>query len=278
MSYKDYLEKGQAFKKTGNSKHQNAFLGVKQENGTFRYLGTGACHGSLSGGASVKPICIHSWKMPCIAKNAKKEAFFYTWLVNESPWAKAFILKNYKEILEKGFEIRTDLPADYVASACVATRFYTEIYNDWTIPHIETFEDLVDSKVDPLWAFIMSMMYKKAGKDQYTYRMQNGHEIVPYEWTLETIKRFFKGDHKPPQDENAHSQQTFYKRGGYGTIGTAWTEPGTSVKTRAKEWGTSKISAKDLNVFRKPVSTFPVLTLKQLVDLIPEVKKEVEAS
>lgn len=250
-----------------SDQYYNAYTAVEYPD-KFQNLGEGACHGNFQGDLRKGCTVLHSWKMNnSFPVDPVDEKFFYTWLINESPWAKAFIEKDYEEVLKKGFTLDPKFPADYILSACVATRFLTESYNKWTKSHYETFKDLVNEKVDPLWAFVMAVMYKKVSGG-YTYQMQNGHEVVPVHWTLPTLKRFVEGRYK--------NNTSFTERGGYSTIGTAWQEPGVSTNIRAVVWGDSKLKAEDLNIFRKPNGKYPLLSLKDLLFALDQVKEEVE--
>ena len=271
MSYKTWIDQGQRYRKEGGVYgSRNAFLGITSNKGDFHNLGFGPCHGGFQmpyGKRNYTPKVLHSWKMNRVALSTDEREVFYTnWLINESPWSKAFISKSWEEVLEKGYEVTADLPADYVASACVATRFYTESHDSWINGHVKTFEDLLDKGVDPLWAFTMSQMYKKTASG-YSYQMQNGHELVPHNWSKETIKKFLKGDYNP--------EETFAKRTGYSTIGTTFREEGVSTVILAKEWGNLKVSAKDFNIFRRPVKSYPLLDIDGLLLALQHAKESI---
>lgn len=271
MSYKTWLEQGRSYRKGGGyDSHQNAFLGILDDKEVFHNLNFGPCHGGLQEpykGRGYTPKVIYSWKMNRVAVSTdEREAFYTNWLIKESPWSKAFISKSWEEVLEEGYKVKTDLPSDYVASACVATRFYTESHNNWIHGHVNTFEDLLDKGVDPLWAFTMSQMYKRT-KDGYSYQMQSGHELVPQGWSKETVKKFLKGDYNPGE--------SFAKRTGYSTIGTTFKAEGVSTASLAKEWGNLKVSAKDFNIFRRPAKSYPLLDIDGLLLALQHAKESI---
>lgn len=261
----------------GNAFQGNAFLAAESPT-WFRSIGKGACHGAFYGyGTSFKDCDIlWSWKMGNAPNSAKEaEPVYVEWLTNKSPWEKAFLIKDYSRIKEGGHAVRTDLPYDYVLSALVATRFFTEVHTNWTVAHTQTFADLLGKGVDPGDAFLMAIMYKKVDSS-YQYQMPNGHEILPQHWTMGSIAAFVKGEYNP-------KTPLFKVEGGYRSIGTAWdyAHRGPSTLERAKVWGEVKaIKGVDYNIFRRPDpnAAYPKLSLETLIGLIPTIKKEANAA
>lgn len=298
ISYTKWVSEGLNYNKQGPSKYANTHTGVLMTNGVFVNKGSSACHGVFlfSEGHPKNftgdlPETLYSWKMPNVFPT-NKEVLYYTWLLNKSPWSKVFVEKDYEVVKQKGFSLSTNFPADYVASALVATRYTSEIYNEWTTRHFRTFEDLVNEGVETLWAFVMSMMYaKKHTSSEYSYRMQNGHEIVPPDWSLATIKNFVEGRFKESLlekdiinsvDANA-SNRLFRHRGGYSTIGTAFKADSDvkNAKTLSSKlayiWGQPLVKGVDLNIFRGfgDSTSYPTLTLKELLLATEQVKEAI---
>jgi hypothetical protein len=251
--------------------------------GTFETVGGGACHGSFSGSGRPNMLdMLYSarQKLQEVVKTSSKatdldvERVYYEWLLKESPWAEAYFDKDYDDVVKYGFSIRTDLPHDFVASACVATRFLTEKYSGsstWVINRIPTFAELVKTGMPTVWAFVMANMYNKNGSGKYSYSMPNGHEMLPPNWTIRAIKNFVTGDYNK-------AGPTFYNNGGYKSIGTAWRHSETSAHAHtsdlARKWGVKKDNTINYNIF-EPLDTgggYPALEFEALL----RVQKEIE--
>lgn len=55
---------------------------------------------------------------------------YYDYLINRSPWADAFVNRSAKDTVANGAIFNTDIPANYMAGAMMATRMCTE-YRSW---------------------------------------------------------------------------------------------------------------------------------------------------
>lgn len=267
----------------------NAYLAAADAKQGWHLLGAGACHG----GFSANSYGTRDWEVvfsarmvvqPIVAKLSKErkidiEKEYYTWLLNESPWAEAYVDKDYEVVKKYGFAIRTDLPHNFVASACVATRFLTEKYSGsstWVVNRIEVMVDLLDKGVPMLWAFILANMYNKHGsKGTYSYSMPSGHEMLPPNWSVKALKNFITGNYNK-------AAPTFRANRGYNGIGTAWRHSeGKSQHTseRAKYWIKKKVDVINNNIFEPldQLNGFPAIdldTLAQLPQLIQEEYKD----
>jgi len=259
----------------------NAALGIVAEN-TFYSLGHhNACHGELLWGRigwSQKAVKrgtlqeVWSKRMKLLPGAEEIDNIFYPWLMNESPWAKAFLQKDYKIAKKEGFSLDANLPADYVASACVATRWLTENYSgfsQWPTRRFSLYKRLLSEGVDLLWAFIMSNLFIPSKSLDYNFSVQDGHHVVPPAWTLDGLKKFVVGDY-------SKSQETFSEKGGYYTIDSAWVGKGTGerLKDLAKSWTGSSKTTIDYNLFRRPSSVggYPQLNFKDLLNVMEHLK------
>lgn len=255
----------------------NTLTGYVAKN-RFYDLGASACHGTFSRSQfyarknSEYVEQLWSRKMPNNCKDAADvEEIYYPWLLNESPWAQAFVEKDYKKAKNHGFSLRADLPYDYVASSVVATRWLTERYSgygSWTTKRIPLYKKLL-SDIGPLWAFIMANLYAPKGGslERFSFVMQSGHEMLPSTLTVEGLKKFISGKHS--------AGESFARNQGYSSIGTTWGSAGESITTLAKDWRFDKKAVVDLNLFRKPdlEGGYPVLSYKDLVNLVPILKE-----
>jgi hypothetical protein len=247
----------------------------------FQSFDQHVCHGKLSkiGGymgqySNVKVVW--SRKAPNQDGATKElEDIYYPWLLNDSPWAAAFIEKNYSKCLKHGFSLDASLPHSYVASALVATRWLTEKYQSWTTDRYPLYKKLLAGKEDPLWAFIMANLYYSPTKERYSFSMPTGHEMLPPTMSLETLGNFVHGRYA--------DQPSFAENRGYSGIGITWGKTdvpeGVMLKTLAKNWTVKKDTKVDLNVFRRPdpKSGYPQLTYEELLIVMRNIQEMVYA-
>lgn len=278
-------EEWERFDPSGSS--SNASLAVSWD-GTFVSLGhSHACHGAFQanyGGLAARLNkdledtsqidCIYSRRMKLLTGAEDLEVPYYTWLLNESPWAEAFLEKEYEKLPVKTFVLRADLPACYIASAAVATRYLTECYtgyNEWPKNRFALHKALLKGGVDPLWAFIVANMYRPADlkAKTFTFTMQSGHHVLPPELKMKSLKKFVTGDYNK-------EDKTFSEQRGYRFIDRNWVSDsdGTLISTLAKTWSFKKSGAVDYNVFRKPVgsSGYPTHTFEELLQVVDLLK------
>lgn len=263
----------------------NAYLGLSIED-KFINLGRGPCHGGFQlysvGNAlrpHAKPVLKEAWTKRMMLQDEASEKLadtYYTWLIKESPFSEAFIEKDYEVCKKHGFNLRVDLPSDYVASAAIATRFLTERHGGsevWVKKRIPLYERLVNDKMDLLWAFVLANMYAPSGKG-YSFQMIDGHEMLPSSLTINGLNRFVKGNY-------LKDSKTFAEAKGYISVGTAWVprtagqDTSPTLKVIAKNLHFMAKDYKDFNVFRKPdvYAGYPIIPYKDFPLVVEKLKE-----
>ena len=94
------------------------------------------------------------------------------WLVNDSPFASAFITKNFDEALEYGYVLDVSKGASLIYCAAIAMRTAHEfnyILSSW--------KDMEDWGLNPLTRFMLAHSLNKQG-EMYTPVCRSGHHIV----------------------------------------------------------------------------------------------------
>lgn len=94
------------------------------------------------------------------------------WLVNDSPFASAFITKNFDEALEYGYVLDVSKGANLIYCAAIAMRTAHEfnyILSSW--------KDMEDWGLNPLTRFMLAHSLNKTG-EVYTPVCRSGHHIV----------------------------------------------------------------------------------------------------
>lgn len=217
------------WKQRSLSKTSNASIVVVCKNGVVQTIGMQACHGGLSRSYSSPPEYIISGiQRPSERMNYRtedSEEVYLNYLLNDSPFANAFVTKDAKEALAQECVVaRADLPSNIMAAGLVSTR------RVWEFPHISRITaDLIKHGVNPDLAFLIShYCYPSDGLKQFAWcnKPSQHNSIDVTVMDKKAIKRFL--DHKPLKTKlnSNYSKSSDYR--GYCEM---WTDakPGPSL-------------------------------------------------
>lgn len=279
MSYKQ-SSSFQVFLERGKKCEANTLLGavcLENEQELFYQINNGAAcmAGFMKNNLNIGLIKrnstkLISFKTASVHNNKALEKTFYTWLLNESPWAEAYLEKDYGEVVKTGFVISTDLPSDFVASAAIATRFFTEKYMNHGAKRCRVFEMLMGEGLEIIWAFLLANYYALEPEGKLTFAPKAGHEILPVSWDLNGVKSFLTGNY-------SKRKATFREEKGYTTVGTTWEKKSegplaVSFATFALTLGNKKTLV-NYNIFEKPSNNgYPLISVKDFPDIVKELK------
>jgi len=251
-----------------NKGSSNAYIAVVEDSGFYRLLGGGPCHGALQkyqleGKLTYKVKYILSWVMPILSSQAFADEYI-RWLANESPWAVVFLTKDVEDIKKFGWVVSAEYPANFVASALIATRNITEKYTDSVCARLPIYEEILRLGFSHAEAYIFSASYNKAhssGKKLYPLqyaRLSSGHSPFELSYANEAYYRNFLNN----TPENL-KKETFKENSGYTDSVTAmWSKGGS--KDSFSDWMRGiqpKVvtAAKNYNIFEKaPVKGYTI--------------------
>jgi len=118
----------------------------------------GGCHYNLQYTDSGCHLVSTKVTMSMVAKEDLVDLkLYYDWLMNESPWADAFLSKTYHEDYPWLF-LRTDIPSNFLASACIASRQTWENGSRFTL-----WRSLVNKGLDKSYAFFLMCSFGYGG-------------------------------------------------------------------------------------------------------------------
>lgn len=136
---------------------------------------------NINKGENIHPLFITSQVPDKLLLSLKTESehtagalAFYTWLMNESPYANAFVVKNMQQVLELGhFVVTANLDHRIVIEALMCTRYCWE---QWCANFCILFKKLTDAGVAGNMAFQMTYQLKTNDDGGvYSYASVGGH-------------------------------------------------------------------------------------------------------
>lgn len=274
----------------GNAKNnvkQNAYLGTAIKSGdkfTLCIQGAGPCHGGWQRNREKMSRPLYAFSSVQEEKRCPEiEKDFYTFLANESCFKDCFISKDYEDILENGWVLDCSQPANIVANAAIATRFYTEHYSASLKARHPTYLALRELGIDVWESYFFAHVFTPANTKKafpcsaVPYRA--GHTIFQLEnRPLDAYKRMLKGVF----DKNGVSKESFMDNDGYtyGTLDTLWGKQGENPKSG--EWfqkfkpivATAKVN---LNIFEKKVAEgYSLKSESDLLSVVEQIKEALQ--
>ncbi len=125
--YKDVIDQAfnEVVKHPVNGYHTCYYGCIDKTGQWIRGFGNGPCYGGVMGLKGSVAIFNKVIQLPRV--NEENQAIFYDYLANHSPWADAFISKDTDKVMKDGLMVlQTDMPANYIIGAAIATRFMWE--------------------------------------------------------------------------------------------------------------------------------------------------------
>ncbi len=106
-------------------------------------------------------------------EHTKSAKLFYTWLMNDSPYARTFAVKDIEQVLELGyFIVETKHDMRIVVEALMCTRYCWE---NWCKDYCILFSKLVEGGVNPNLAFQSTYFIKDSGEGSLRAEISHGH-------------------------------------------------------------------------------------------------------
>ncbi len=256
--------------------HHNVYMAyvLQGKKEPYYYLvGNAACHGRLQKSYYPKGVMaiLSVVRKGYIEDNKEACLRYISWLVNESPWAAIFIEKDVARVWDYGWVISPEHPANFVASGCIATRFFTENYEEAVKKRFKIWLELTANNYSGTEAFLFANMISSVRSDLYPMSvvpLTNGHTIFDgVNMSFEVAKAFLS--HKPT---NLHP--LLNKQGGVsGGVFALWTGHSGSGSFAKVLTELSPLNAKtkvDLHIFRA------VKTKSAILANIDDVKSIIE--
>lgn len=204
--------------------------------------------------------------------NEEYAEVYYNWLLNDSPWASAFLSKSYDKVKEEGFVLTTNISRDYLASALSATRFFTETHHGSFKDQTKTFGELLEKGVGGKEAFILATYLYPNSANHHSYILKHyvyyGHNIMPSDPSMKTLKNFYNGIYE--------ESERFDSTPGYQTMSGIWKNDYNreSFKTYASKFMKNEDGASK-NIFQVE-EKYLVINRDQLVDFANFVKEGIQ--
>ena len=218
--YKDVID--QAFNEIVDhpvNGYHTCYYGCINKTGQWiRNFDSGPCYGGvmgLKGSVAIFNKVIQRTRMI----NEENQAIFYDYLANHSPWADAFISKDTDKVMKNGLMVlQTDMPANYIIGAAIATRFMWE-----TSRMMDRFVLLAKAGVNRDLAYLLALiadgleLTDKSVKIVLVRQMTFVHichdSNILYK---DNVKNFFNKNIVSP------AKHTFQENGSYNPIDNMW--------------------------------------------------------
>jgi len=242
---------------------RNAFVGLVLEDGgelTYKKLGDGPCHGALQKyqlfDKGVKLPIKYILSSVQDHKYTEKEVKPYIdWMVNRSPWSAMHVEKDADAVLSLGWVVDANFPANFVASALIATRAFSESYTPSIANRFATYLHILSLGFKEEEALILSYLFVKSNTSRYSVVFTDlvaGHGIFHLGGQAESYYRnFLLGTPKNLQNITLRD----YK--GYDVdVNAVWKTPSVASTDAFMRWiktvrPKDSQSKKNLNIFEK---------------------------
>jgi hypothetical protein len=267
---------------------KNAYLALMLEGKdgelVYKILGNGPCHGSLQIYNLANKVTLPiKYILSAIQTHNYKDEYvlpYIDWLLNRSPWADVFVDKDVKSVYKYGWLIGTDQPSNLVASACIATRYFTETYTPQISRRYETYLHILSLGFSEHESMLMSYLFEKDKGKKYLVNFRSlecSHSVFAMNRAPESYYRNFLND-------NPKGCQTgsFKSRKGYdGEIHALWKSSGGSSSDAFFSWiqnvrPIDSKAKKSLNIFEKiETKGFTITSEEGFKSVITQVLKRI---
>lgn len=261
---KDIQKFRETFAASAKGNGSNAYLGVILGNDqiglSYKNIGSGPCHGAFQSyqlREKINGLPIKYLLSTVQSHNYEKEQVvpYIDWMANRSPWAALHVEKDPEAILKFGWVISPDFPANLVASACIATRAFTEHYTPSVGSRFKTYLHILSLGFKEEEALLMSYLFVKGNTSRYSVvfaELVAGHGIFALNGQPECYYRnFLLGTPKNLVGG------TFASNKGYdGEVCAVWKTPSVPASTAFMTWikrvrPRDAVGKKNLNIFEK---------------------------
>lgn len=172
--------------------------GIEFADGRIRLQAHDACHARMRWGSRMsqgdmdanKPVAIACYikgHVPRINEE-NKEAYraHVNYMLNDSPWANAWLTKDVDEALKGCAMMDVTKPFSYVCSAAIAMRSGSEFQDK-----LPMFKRLLDMKYSPHVAYLMAHMTQVKGGEFSVIKMQGSHHVYHNGMDIKKVAAFF---------------------------------------------------------------------------------------
>jgi hypothetical protein len=189
-----------------------ALVAFVYEDGSYEFGTDTACHAQLNEasehGYRVAPLKYiqNFWNNDSqFSREADEEVQlrYINWLVNESPYAEVFVIKDPTEIIGKYYLIDASAPANLVVGACVCARFSWEAKNESAI---NIWYKIVELGGNPNLAFAFAHVYRGGNSQDKLYPITctpgyDSHNVVSFSnASFEKVSNFITNTQRNLED------------------------------------------------------------------------------
>jgi len=142
---------------------------------------------------------------------------YYSFLFNDSVFSDCYVTKDVERCFDKGITVRTDLPANLVVAACIATR------QVWEYPEIgRSVSNLIKWGVEPRKAHLVGHHLIVRDNGTYTPHRRGGHvAIYGDRMGPKNIENFLEG-RLPKGEDYPYNSLTYQTSRTYQGIPCMW--------------------------------------------------------
>lgn len=170
----------------------NAAAMLVNEDGKVLRTDTGPCHGFLNRSVGYSPKAKKMYLISSLQNfhpDLDKAAIdpYMTWLVNDSPYADVFVVKDIEEIKKYNWVMRLNVPSNLLLGACIATRFLSEKYQSNHMPsRSKLWLRFIKAGLTPSQAFLAIFSFKETEEGVSAQIMADGHTPINanFGWTM----------------------------------------------------------------------------------------------
>lgn len=235
------------------SKHE--FASYRSRNAVWltykddKYYGTGSsvCYGSMSYiGPNTSHICIAVTGGAYKVLKDKQVKKFLDILINHTHYSQLILTRDIDKVMEDEFFcVDPDFPSQYILSFLIASRMYRERPQS-----AEKVIALFEAGVKAELALFIGNMCTEVNGNVYLNVSSNDHDCVRSSWTIESVKKFMRGDYNK-------SKPTFRTTSGWTDVVDQFTVAGSGTRTAVTALK-SCFTQKDDTTYKHP---FPALSL-----------------
>lgn len=110
---------------------------------------------------------------------------FVNWMVNESPYADTFLLKDVDSIINGCWVSDPNTHYNLMVAGSIATRFITESYY---LNNSRVWAELVNNGADPTYAYVLAQGFKTSGHKTWPIRPGSGDSHTGVQFSFSSIE------------------------------------------------------------------------------------------
>lgn len=160
---------------------------------------------------------INFYHYPHEGISREKQLRYINWLINESPYADVFIVKDPEEVIDRFYTCRVDVPANMLVGALVCGRFLSEEKNNNAFP---VWYRLATLRKDLNAAFAFSHVFRaSSARTLFPIKLVSGedyHNLICFsQASVDTVRNFVT-------DNKTNLEPNFNECWSYNRIENLW--------------------------------------------------------